>query len=648
MGREHLAHPKYRADIDGLRAVAVILVVGFHVFPNFIPGGFIGVDVFFVISGYLISTIIMQSALAGRFSYREFYVRRIRRIFPALLAVLLAVLVAGWFIMMADQYAQTAGHVLAGAGFVSNLLFWSEAGYFETRAMLKPLLHLWSLGIEEQFYIVWPLVVVLALRFRRTAGMTLSAVLVASLLACLWITQTDAVAAYYSPLTRFWELAAGGLLAYAHVRGLDTTRIISANRQAIAGLVLFTLALLVTDKTQPFPGWRALLPVVGAVLLISAGQRAWVNARVLSMRGMVWVGLISYPLYLWHWPLLSFVYLVDGGTKLSRDTRLMVVAGSFALAWLTYRLIEKPLRSSGNIRLVVASLCLAMAGIVTASAIVFFTQGMPARAVNTNPENVFLYTYRSIVREAAHQAYREECNFYNWQNDGARDSIDTSCLQVGERETFLLWGDSHAQAVSQGLRDHLPQDIKLVQITTGGCRPALRVVPRNGANVEACTRANEFAKVEIARLRPARVFMTQAAKHDETDWREIAAFVRSHGGQLVVIGPLPVWRPGLPDVIVKYHFSDDAVYVSEGLDRGIFALDRRMKDTYPRAHAAQTGVTYVSLIDTLCIDTGCRARTADGSAHDLMAWDHAHLTPSGSQFVGRSVLAPYLDEKMPK
>ncbi|MDO9392637.1 MAG: acyltransferase, partial [Methylotenera sp.] len=316
--------------MDGLRAVAVLSVVIYHAFPKFIRGGFIGVDIFFVISGFLISTIIFGSLERNSFNFIKFYSRRIKRIFPALLLVLTASFVFGWFALLADEYKQLGKHIAGGAGFISNFLFWKESGYFDNAAETKPLLHLWSLGIEEQFYIVWPLLLWLA--WKKRFNLLTITILVAVISFALNISKvhSDAVAAFYSPQTRFWELLVGSVLAYMtmHRRSLSPKfkhkldmwlgQIIYAqapeangktlhNVQSLLGAFLILAGLLIITKERHFPGWWAVVPTLGALLIISAGVHSWFNRVVLSNRVLVWFGLISFPLYLWHWPLLSFV-----------------------------------------------------------------------------------------------------------------------------------------------------------------------------------------------------------------------------------------------------------------------------------------------------------------------------------------------------
>ena len=362
----HLSHPKYRPDIDGLRAIAVLSVVAFHAFPSWVKGGFIGVDVFFVISGYLISTIIFENLDKGTFSFYEFYSRRIRRIFPALLLVLIACFAFGWFALLADEYKQLGKHIAAGAGFLSNFILWNEAGYFDNSAETKPLLHLWSLGIEEQFYIVWPLLLWFAWKRKFNLLSITVVVVVASFILNLKGVKQDMVATFYSPQTRFWELLSGSFLAWFTLYKKDAftgikskidvwlSRIVCSEKQdndgrtlsnviSFVGLFLLLYGFWRINKELSYPGKWALVPVLGAVLIITAGSKAWVNRTILSNKLAVWFGLISFPLYLWHWPILSFARIVESEVP-SRNIRIAAVVLSIALAWLTYKLVERPIR----------------------------------------------------------------------------------------------------------------------------------------------------------------------------------------------------------------------------------------------------------------------------------------------------------------
>jgi len=355
-----LTHPKYRPDIDGLRAIAILSVIGFHAFPSFISGGFVGVDVFFVISGYLISTIIFSSLEINRFSFIEFYSRRIKRIFPALILVLVACYVFGWFSLLTNEYELLGKHIAAAAGFVLNFVLWNEAGYFDEAAALKPLLHLWSLSIEEQFYIFWPLLLFLVRKWRLNF-LALTLLIAIGSFAINVATRSNTTEVFYSPLSRFWELMTGGVLAYIelHHPVLESKL---PNVKSVFGFLCIIGTTFLVIKTFRYPGWWATLPTAGAFLMISAGQDAWLNRTVLANRAMVYIGLISYPLYLWHWPLLSFAHIVENQMPSPR-IRIAAVLISFVLAWLTYMLVERPVRFGKHGQYKTIVLCVLMVAI---------------------------------------------------------------------------------------------------------------------------------------------------------------------------------------------------------------------------------------------------------------------------------------------
>jgi peptidoglycan/LPS O-acetylase OafA/YrhL len=339
-------HAKYRPDVDGLRAFAVLAVIGFHAFPNLLRAGFIGVDVFFVLSGFLISSIILEQLDAGRFSFASFYARRVKRILPALTLVLVASLGYGWFVLLPDEFETLGKHVFSGTVFLSNFVLWSESGYFDGAAETKPLLHLWSLAIEEQFYLLWPLVLAIAWRRRWNILLVTCGIALLSFLLGLGAAAWDNVAGFYSPLTRFWELMVGAVLAHRSMHGRAGV-IPHANLRSITGFSLLLAGLAIIDPNAPFPGWPALLPTLGTFLIVSAGPHAWLNRTLLASRPAVWIGLISYPLYLWHWPLLVWPKITLGELT-SPLERMLLVLASVGLAWLTYRLVEVPIRRGTN------------------------------------------------------------------------------------------------------------------------------------------------------------------------------------------------------------------------------------------------------------------------------------------------------------
>jgi peptidoglycan/LPS O-acetylase OafA/YrhL len=349
-----MTHLKYRADIDGMRAVAVLGVIIYHAFPHALPGGFIGVDIFFVISGYLISGILYKGHREGNFSFAEFYARRIRRLFPSLIAVLAICLVYGAVVLLPNEYQQLGKHVAAGTLFIQNIVFWQESGYFDTAANLKPLLHLWSLAVEEQYYIFFPPLLLLVWKRKWPLVLILSILLVASMIGNLVMSVQNRASDFFLTPYRAWEFLAGSLLAWWHFdRGPQSRdgEEVPRYRHALSlgGVVILGLGMAFIHKGDPYPGWRALAPVAGTLLIIQAGRSAWVNRCLLSHPALVWIGLISYPLYLFHWPALSFVHIVKGG-KSDNITIWSALAVAFALTAITYYFIERPIRYSRSKR----------------------------------------------------------------------------------------------------------------------------------------------------------------------------------------------------------------------------------------------------------------------------------------------------------
>lgn len=373
------SHIKYRPDIDGLRAIAVLAVLIYHAFPVRLPGGYIGVDIFFVISGYLISTIIFKNLERNTFSFADFYARRIKRIFPALSVVLMTTLIFGFFIFISSQYNQLGLHVLGGATFVSNLMLWSESGYFDVSGELKPLLHLWSLGIEEQFYIFWPLFLYLFWKIRLNGFMAIVALIALSFWLNISGVKVDPSGTFYSPLTRMWELLLGSLLGWLTLfkpqifQRVDSFNKYVLNVLPFIAIGLFSYGFLGINSSSTFPGYWPLVPITGAVILIGMSRNTWFNQVVLSHKYMVWFGLISYPLYLWHWPILSFGHIYYHN-KLSFSFKIIALVLSVLLAWLTVKFIEKPFRHGPNFnRLKVCILSAVMACIASLGYFVYKT-----------------------------------------------------------------------------------------------------------------------------------------------------------------------------------------------------------------------------------------------------------------------------------
>jgi peptidoglycan/LPS O-acetylase OafA/YrhL len=468
----------YRPDVDGLRALAVLSVIGFHAFPDWFPGGFIGVDIFFVISGYLITGILLAEASTQGIGFLAFYARRILRIFPTLILVLMACLWTGWYTLLADEYKQLGKHLAAGAAFVANFSFWFEAGYFDRASEAKPLLHLWSLGIEEQFYIVWPFLLWVALKTRRSAERIVIVLAVSSLIFASVIVFLDRTQAFYSPLTRAWELLAGALLAFHSQRdGSGDSSSRTQRLVPVIGLALALLGVLFIQAGFPFPGLLALVPVLSAVLLIGGHQGSWVNQRVLAHPVMVKIGLISYPLYLWHWPLLSFAFILESGRP-NPGIRLLLVALSFVFAVLTYQLLEKPLKRAPR-KLVVGILVALMAVLLLLGKNVFDRGGLERirhkRMISlseTAKEDFIDFEKRGLITN-------EKCDrpFKFPEQD--------ACLATRRDSppTVAIIGDSHALHAFWGLSEAFKrQGDNVTVLGRGACVPFIDFKPDGDPN----------------------------------------------------------------------------------------------------------------------------------------------------------------------
>jgi peptidoglycan/LPS O-acetylase OafA/YrhL len=591
----------YRADIDGLRAVAVVLVVAFHAFPNVVGGGFVGVDVFFVISGYLITRIILSGLRSFDFSLTGFYARRARRILPALAVVLAGVLAIGWSQLLPAAYRSLGLHTLASALFVPNLLSWSEVGYFDAAAEAKPLLHLWSLGVEEQFYLVWPLLLAILGKRPKWLIAILSVIVTTSFLYSCYATGHQPAAAFYSPLSRLWELGVGGILAAVNLRVRNRSSV------SLFGIALIVGCAIFLKKTSSFPGALALIPVLGTALVIVFGS------NVLRHKWAVSVGLISYPLYLWHWPLLSFASTA-GVT--SASAKVAIVAVSFILATLTTVFIERPVRFGRIRQSGVAVSTVAMMALIACSALIWRSGGVSWRY----PEDI-RPVLATMQYDPASDARAPKC----WLTAASPfEDFDPEC-GIG---ATLIWGDSHAGRLYAGLKQ---DGIDIAQFVRDGCVPSL------GSDNETCARSNAAILQKIEELKPKRVILFAAW----STYKDYASEdVRNSGlaatlsklkkivDDVVVLGPAPHWSPDLPTQVYSSWRANGRLP-----DRLLPSpIAYRKVDETLAAVSAASHVRFISAFDALCNEDGCLTHTPKSKA-ELLSWDYGHLTTAGAGFI---------------
>jgi len=440
-------------EIEALRGLSIILVIGYHYMPGRLPGGFVGVDVFFVISGFLITEVLIAALETNRFSYSDFYRKRIRRLFPALATVLVCALAAGYLILLSDEYEQLGKHIFAGSVFGSNFVLWSESGYFDNSALTKPLIHLWSLSIEEQFYLLFPLVLSLAWsRGARVMSLVIGILGLGSFGLNLLLVGSHPAAAYYLPLTRIWELMLGAWLttttrASAVTPGARLATI-PADLAAVAGIAMILLSSVLLNGRSAYPGWLALAPTVGTCAVIGSVVLSKRSFALLRFRPLIILGLISYPLYLWHWVLISFVHILIGEV-IAVGVKVLLLSIAIALSWLTFTFVETPIRAHGAFGRPLQAVMAGMTAAGVAGLLVFLGHGLPGRAAATPP----VLHPGDLGNTDFFQAIRD--NGSPCRPEDIRD--DARCVQssMSSRPDLAIVGDSHAEQLFIGLSQAL-------------------------------------------------------------------------------------------------------------------------------------------------------------------------------------------------
>ena len=702
---------KFDRHIEGLRACAVIAVIVNHAWPSLLLGGFAGVDLFFVISGYLIGKHLIEDIQHGRLSFWNFYAKRMRRLFPALAVVLVTTWCGGWYIYSAPEFVALGRHIVASIFFANNFLLWSETGYFDALAETKPLLHLWSLGIEEQFYLLVPVMLWWGRHGREVNIFWVVRLGFLSLLACVFLSEIYPEASFYLLHSRFWELAVGVLVGFLAVRRAAAESgdricrgarlwelvgygamlmfasflLIAAGESAkravydgaliiiflagalifhlptiygtagwyklrtriagnsallgqiasLAGAMLILIALFLVRATD-WPGAAAVVPVAGAAILLALPATVAVN-KLLGWKPLVFLGGISYPLYLWHWPLL--VFWRTGGSDASALKLPLLMAGAVVLAWLTKVLIESPLRfgvlGAKQIRRPgILPICagLTLAGFLGATSVV--AHGLPSR---------FPAEVRALAEwseDDPDRAWRVgACYFYlNSVQPFAKECKPERREGVAR---VLLWGDSHAAQLFTGLSALQPSGrFDIVQWTAAGCPPTSTPLIGEGGNCPF-RRAQAFGELEM--LVPDEVILSGAWARYLSSGDSAESIVSAVGETLsrlrglgvkrvVLVGPGPVWKDSLAVDLFRFMVRGHVYEIPRRF--GNAGEDIRSLDTAMRAVAEAFMVDYVSVVDILCNSEGCLTLgEASGPRPDLLFRDRDHLTEAGSRLV---------------
>jgi peptidoglycan/LPS O-acetylase OafA/YrhL len=611
----------YRADIDGLRAIAVLSVLAYHLRIGLFRGGFVGVDVFFVISGYLISSIILNDIASGKFSIATFYERRARRIFPALVVTLLSTSVLAYLYFLPAELVSFAKSLLAALFSASNFYFWKQSGYFSAPVETKPLIHTWSLAVEEQFYIFLPIFLVLAHRlFRRKLRLSIILIALFSLGMSTVGAFRDPTATFYLAHTRAWELLLGVLISLeVFPRILEP---VLRNLVAAAGAGLILLAVVGFSSSTPFPGIAALAPCLGTAFVIVAGRSgSSLIGRALSLKPLIFVGLISYSLYLWHWPIIVFQgmeALPTSGASV-RVAKLVCVAVSFTAATLSWKYVELPFRTNRKrlprARLFQsASLAAALVAAVGAAAII--SGGLPTRYPLKAIQVASYLDYDSA------KYFRDGTCFISSGYKFSDFDVAKCLEQDSNRKQYLLFGDSHAAHLWYGLATTLT-DVNVLQATASGCKPFLEQPVLAGAT---CKRLMSYILTDyLPNHHVDRLLIAARWQHEDLlplsralDW------AKECGISVVLFGPMVQYDTALPRLLAFSIRGNDSAIPDE------HRVDERWLDDAMSEMAVRKGVAYVSLYRSLCGPRSCAEFGANGVP---LQFDYGHLTREGSVLV---------------
>ncbi len=603
---------RYRGEVDGLRAVAVVPVILFHAGFGAFSGGFIGVDVFFVISGYLITTIIVDDIERGQFSIRRFYERRARRILPALSLVLLACIPFAWWLMDPFEMKEFGQSIVSTATFSSNVYFYLKTGYFDTASELKPLLHTWSLAVEEQFYIVFPVLLVLIWRFgtRVVVGTAILATVVSFWLAERGV-QSAPSATFFLPHSRAWELSIGSLVAlYLRRPDLRAPPAILSQGLTLAGLAMILLPVGLYSAETPFPGLYALPPVIGTSLIILFATPGTLVHRVLASRSFIAVGVLSYSAYLWHQPIFAFsrIYRLD---ELTPAIALAGIALTFLLAMATKRFVEDPARFrllKGKQNAVLASAALVSVAFVAFGAFLHVERGLPGRS--------------SLgLQLAQNYGLSPRCS-------GA--ALDDAACQRGADPATLLWGDSIAMHVGRAVAE---AGDGVVQATLSACPPIIGYTKAQRRAAISCAEFNETVFTALSdktfpsvqRVVMASTFGMLRDEDSATLLRETLEATRDLGYEVILLSPTPTHGAILK--CIKQQSRGNGQFAACDFPQASAANQDIFDELSTIARDA--GIRFVDLRELICADAQCTVKVGD----TILYRDNIHLANGADQKV---------------
>lgn len=660
----------YRKDIDGLRALAVLGVLLFHFFPDKYPGGFVGVDIFFVISGYLITKNIVSDISLQKFSFKEFFLKRVRRIFPALFVVLIMNLVLGYFFFLPKDFNYLRNQIIAGAYFSYNFVAANNTGYFEGLSNYQPLLHLWSLGVEEQFYFLLP--VLLVLSFSRNKSLNwLIIFFFFSFVFGLVQSYLDTKQSYFFPLSRFWQIFAGSILSLTEKKWINFASVTTDKKSVqlfreflfVFSLVMTLLCFKFVSKRFVYPGWIAILPTTLAIFFISIFKESILQKKIFENKVLVLLGLISYPLYLFHWPIITWskYYLDQFGVPQSllllseRQLKYFVIYSSIfvslSCSYIFYVKVEKPIRKLDVFSMrnyLIAALVLIA---IPFSSVV--TSMLKEHKYKKNGSLSFMKKYdfsddTNEFMKSTIKQYRKDCSFLDLKNN-VRLELDPSCYGEKEKELIFLWGDSYAEHLRFGIEKFLTinnfsNQFSIAQITSSSCPPSISKMEGNLNDHKACNLSRNSAIQFIKDRKPKIVVLAQAEGHLNGELEQLVSILGTElkNSLIVVVGPVPRWKEELNKLIVKYYWPSNPNILKNHLVNSIFEVDFKLQERIKSMRLTQ--VIYLSALNAFCDRDGCMAFVP--AYDELSTFDSGHLTLKGSEILIEKIFRDTVDQSL--
>lgn len=628
---------QYRPEIDGLRSLAILPVILFHANFSWIPGGLLGVDVFFVISGYLISSIIITEKQQNRFSLAHFYERRARRILPALFFVLLCSSIAAWFILAPGSLIEFSYSVIAVVGFVANIFFWQNTGYFDGDAALKPLLHMWSLGVEEQFYLLFPILLMAGYAKPKHLKIGLVFLFIVSLLAAQLAGTTWSSASFYLLPMRAWELLAGVACAYYlqnAIKASSSFAVPISQAGSLIGLGLLIVSFFTFSPALNHPSFWTLIPVIGTVfIIIFAKPNTWV-AQLLSLKPLVGLGLLSYSAYLWHQPLFAFTRLTTFSATLSLTQTIILIIATFLLAAISWKWVESPFRKRTFLhrKTIFTSSLIGIILFMSAAGLIIYKNGYPQR-FNNIQQILMSYAESALTLVGVDPCFLSETD------DSSQ--LGESC-RISPMKPIVILGDSHASALWFGLNEKMP----IARYSSSGCAPLL------GEEISVwrpfCPAVNQFNFEEVKTKQPPIIILhanwilyrnhLTGDDPNQVLIRQIYDTINylhkiAPRSRIYLVGDAPQWPPSL--VTILSHYAKDGMpneWLANSMYEPIKALDDVIRLNTPAP------AQFISLLDLLCKPDGqCRALLPIEEGWAPTTWDANHLSQDASKYIAEKL-----------